>query len=142
MRRGMPRGQVTVEYIVILSLVSIVFLVTISTVMAGSKAQAQAVWARNAAGIARQVAWEIDKAHIGGDGYKHNITIPQRLIGGVDYNITVRPRLVTVIAIPYGSEFEWKVITADIEGVATGMSIEKGILTFCNYQGSVNITVN
>lgn len=134
------RGQVTIEYMLILGLISMVFIVAINSIASGYRTHHEAVWSSNARSLSRQIANEIDKAHVGGDGYAHNMTIPIRLKGGVDYNITVRPRLVTVNTFPYEREFEFKTVTADIDGASGGMTLSKGVLTFENVGGAISIT--
>jgi len=136
----MERGQVTVEYIVILSLMSIVFLIIMNSVMEGKRSQSQSLWSQDGKRIAKKVADSVNMAHIAGDGSRHNVTLPAKLVGGVAYNITIRPRLVTVDVPLYGRDFEWKTVTADVAGAGGNLTIAPGIVRFWNQGGQINIT--
>lgn len=139
-RKPQSRGQISIEYIVTLALISMIFVVSVSAIMNGKKTQNQVIWSQDGKNKAEKIAQTINKAYIGGDGFETDISLGKKLLGGVNYTITVRPRLVSVSVPSYGREFEWKFQNADVDGAADGLNLNPGRLRFLNSGGRIIIT--
>jgi hypothetical protein len=133
------RGQVTAEFIVIMALVSIVFLVIINFIAQERKTSAQSLWAQDAKDTAMKLAEGIDAVFLAGSGSSMNVTVPKRLVGGLNYTITVRPRLVSVAVPAYGRDFEWKYMVSTVDGSTSGLHLEPGTIVLSNDNGTVTL---
>jgi hypothetical protein len=136
----MDKAQITVEFIIIMGLVSFIFLVTVNFIANEQKAVSQGLWAQDAQDRAESVAKAINSAYLAGDGASLNLTLPKRLVGGVNYTVTVRKRLVSVSVPSYGREFERKYLTADVEGAGAGLVLAPGALSVDNRNGTISLT--
>jgi len=134
------KAQITAEFIIILALASMIFLVTINFIYQERKAATQWTWSLDAQDTAEKLAWAINSAYIAGDGTSSNVTLPKMLVGGVNYTVTVRPRLVTVSVPAYGREYEWKCQTSDIDGASLGLTVAPGVVTIGNSNGTIKLT--
>ena len=138
----MDRGQITVEFVIIMALASIIFLVTVNFISHGQKPSAESLWAQDGQNNADLLAREIDEVYIAGSGAVMNVTHPTSLVGGVGYNITVRGRLVTISVPVYGREFERKFATSGVKGAPSGLSLPAGALRISNANGTIIIEAN
>jgi hypothetical protein len=134
------KGQITVEFITITGIVSIIFLVAFNFMMEERKLVSQSIWAVDAQDTAEELAASINHVYLAGDGASLNVTAPKSLVGGVNYTITVYQRLVSINVPAYGREFEWKFITGDVEGAGSGLSVKPGGIRLKNVNGTIHIT--
>jgi len=136
----MEKGQVTVEFTAVIALATIIFLVVVNLITQERRATSQAMWAADAEDTAMKIARTINSIYLAGDGAKTNLTLPKKLVGGLNYTVTLRPHLVTVYVPAYGREFECKHLTGDVEGGASSLTLQPGTTVFENVNGSVEIT--
>lgn len=136
----MNGGQVTVEYIIITGIVSIIFLVAFNFISEERKTTAEDIWSMDGDKTAEAVAHAINTAYLAGDGAEVNVTLPEKLTGGLDYTVTVYRRLVTVEVPSYGREFEWKYVTGGVNGTTDGLTLGKGTVTVENRNGTIYLT--
>jgi hypothetical protein len=130
------RGQVTLEFIVVLAIVSIIFLAAINLAVQGHRGASQDLWAMSASYNAKRLADAIGDAYLAGEGAKLNVTLPSMLPGGIGYEISVRSNLVTISVPDYGAEFEWKTLTRDTEG---GLDLAAGIIMVENINSTIRL---
>jgi hypothetical protein len=136
----LSKGQVTAEFMSVMAIVSIVFLVAISFISQEKKATAQNMWEVDARYGAQRLAEGINAAYIAGSGSVLNVSLPKALVGGANYSISLRPRLVTLSVPAYGREFEWKYAGADVQGALGGLNLSGGPLRIVNVNGTINVT--
>lgn len=134
------KAQVTVEFISVMAILSVIFLVTLNFIVAERRSMAQSLFSIDAQDTAQKVASAINSVYIAGDGASLNVTLPARLVGGVNYTTSVRPRLVTVTAIPSGSDFERKFQTGDVRVSGGGTAVGPGTVLLENINGTVELT--
>jgi hypothetical protein len=134
------KAQVTVEFIIVMALTSMIFLVIINFIAQERKSSAQGMWAQDAQDTAERLARAIDAAYLAGSGSSMNVTLPMRLVGGMNYTVTVRERLVSVSVPGYGRDFEWKYANAGVEGARNGLALGGGVIVLTNRNGTVNLT--
>ncbi|MFH0861521.1 MAG: hypothetical protein V1875_00690 [Candidatus Altiarchaeota archaeon] len=134
----MTRGQVTVEFMLSLSLATLIFLVSINFIAQGQRSAAQSLWSIDAQNRAQEISDNYNSVYLAGSGSRLNMTLPVRLVGGVNYTVTVDSRLVTVKVPAYGAEFERKFINGQVAGSKPPFPIYTGgIVTLTNDNGTV-----
>ncbi|MFH1055938.1 MAG: hypothetical protein V1744_07605 [Candidatus Altiarchaeota archaeon] len=134
------RAQVTVEFIASLAIVSLIFLITLNFIANERRITAQVIWSLDAQDAAQKLAHGIDYVYIAGDGTDMNVTLPKKLVGGVQYTVFVRPRIVIVNVTPYDREFEWKFMTSDIGDMGEAMALTPGTINVENVNGTIYLT--
>jgi len=134
------KAQVTLEFIVATAIVSMIFLITVNFVVRERKLMSQSLWAVDGQDRAEEIANAINSVYLAGDGSSMNLTLPSRLVGGVNYTVTVYRRLVSVQAPAYGREFEWKFATGDVHGAALGLGVTPGTVEVTNVNGTVHLS--
>jgi hypothetical protein len=134
------RGQITLEYIVVMGIASIIFLITINFIMHEKKVMSESVWSIDGQDRVQELASAINSVYLAGDGAYLNVTLPKRLAGGVNYTVTVYRRLVSIEAVEYGREFEWKYITGDVYGAQGGLDVAPGVVEVENVNGTIYLT--
>jgi len=135
------KGQITAEFMAVMAIVTMIFLVAFTFIGREHKVAARSIWSMDAEDTARKLAAAINSAYLAGDGALTNVTLPKRLVGGVNYTMTVRERLVSVTVPAYNdTEFEWKFQTAGVEGAASGLSVMPGTVGIQNDNGTIRLT--
>lgn len=136
----MLRGQAAVEYVSLLSVLLLVFLVFYFILAQSHQKEAsQDIWVLSARSIAMEVGETIDRVHVAGDGSNQSITVPKRLPGGVNYSVSVYSHMVLVSVPDYGREFEWKMQTSQVNGSENGFEVVPGSLNVFNWNGTIYI---
>jgi hypothetical protein len=131
-------GQVTIEFVIVMALASMIFLFSLNLVSQERKASAQGVWSGEAVDTARRLAEGINSVCVAGSGSSENLTLPAKLAGGTRYNVTIRRRLVTVEVPAYGREFEWMFICGDVSGSTPPFPVFTGVtVSLTNINGTV-----
>ncbi|MBD3388460.1 MAG: hypothetical protein GF416_05260 [Candidatus Altiarchaeales archaeon] len=126
------RGQVTVEYVVVFAILMLVFVVAFHSVSVERKHASQMLWSVDARENTWDLAESINAAVIGGPGTNMTITMPGKLVGGVNYTITVYPRMVALDIPSYNREFTWRILTSNINGSDAALTLHKGEVTIMN----------
>jgi hypothetical protein len=84
-------GQVSVELLILLGLVFIIFVSIFSLVPDRDRHASQQVLKLSAQSLADKVAGGINSVHRAGDGAVIQVLLPTTLVEGTPYNITIYP---------------------------------------------------
>jgi hypothetical protein len=133
------RGQVTLEFIVIIAIAFIIFLIIFSFISQERRSANQMVWSQDAQNLANSIADNINSVYLAGNGARINMTLPIKLIGAIDYGVTVRRRLVTVSTPLYEREFDSKTQVADVCNSYVGLNVVVGEIMIVNMNNTVCI---
>jgi hypothetical protein len=120
------RGQVTVEFIVTLAILMIIFLVAFHALGVDRAHTAQLLWNLDARDSTQRLGEEINAVIVEGPGSNRTAQMPMRFIGGVNYTIKVYPRMVAVDVPLYGREYVWRLLTSNINGSDTTLALNPG----------------
>jgi hypothetical protein len=89
-------AQVSVEFIVFVSVLTVILLLTIYYNSTVYMEMNSAKIYNDAQGICDQIAFEINMALRAGDGYSRNFYIPYKISDSVNYNISLNNYLVVI----------------------------------------------
>ena len=131
------RGQVTVEFMVVVITLMLVFLSAFHYIGAERGNTAQLLWNLDGRDRARMLGEQINAVVVEGPGANRTLTMPVRLIGGVNYTIKVYPRMVAVDVPAYGREFTWRLLTSNINGSDTILVLSPGRVTIENVEKTI-----
>lgn len=93
------RGQISVDFLVGISVVILIFLVLMGYVSQRQREVSGAMVMLNAKKVCRDLAGSINHVYLSGDNTVKEITLPVALRGGKDYIIKIYPRAVVVVAL-------------------------------------------
>lgn len=134
------RGQVTVEFIVVTGIVFAIFLVSFQFIADERRMASETLWSFDAQDSAEKLAHALNNAYLAGAGASLNVSLPSKLVGGIDYEITVYERMVSVHVPTYNRDFDWKYVTAAVDGASQGLSVEAGLIGVENINGTLKLT--
>ncbi len=96
------RGQISVDFLVGISVVILIFLVLMGYVSQRQREVSGAMVMLNAKKVCRDLAGSINHVYLSGDNTVKEITLPVALRGGKNYTIKIYPRAVVVVALDEG----------------------------------------
>ena len=68
------------------------------------------------------------------------ISMPRRLVGGVNYTIRVYSRMVALEVPVHSREFTWRLVTSNINGSDTVLTLEPGNITIENIDNVIYLS--
>lgn len=131
------RGQVTVEFMAVVITLMLVFLFAFHYIGSERGSTAQLLWNLDGRDRARMLGEQVNAVVVEGPGANRTLTMPARLIGGVNYTIKVYPRMVAVDVPAYGREFTWRLLTSNINGSDTVLVLAPGRVTIENVEKTI-----
>lgn len=134
------RGQVAIEFLVIIGLLTSVFLVIMYSLSRTHRGTMADVWKMEAQEVANGFGDAVDRVHLAGWGAWEVYRLPQNLPGGLNYSVTVHPHIVSISVDQYNTEFDSKILTARINGTTNGKPIRRGSVRIENRNGTLWFT--
>lgn len=134
------KGQLSAEFLILLSFILIFFLIVLGLVNQRSTITNQEISNLYAKSVADRVSQEINSIYLSGDGLSKNIALPTNLKDNTDYSIEVLPQLrqVRIFWIRGDNEkfYSAPLITSNIAGSLTNLT---GELNISNNNGIITI---
>ncbi len=131
------KAQSTVEFMFVLGLLSLIFIVAFKSIAREFKGVNQYVWANQGRDLAERLATQINDVYLSGSGSYRTVKLPVNLHGGVNYTIIVDPGLVTINVTTYRQEFNWRTITRDINGTDPSQVLDPGNILIENIGNTI-----
>ena len=130
-------GQASMEYILVMGIVMLIFMVVLMVIYEKNSEIVQTKIFLEAKVVTNSIATNINTISVQGDGYYKYFTIPEKLYGETDYNITL---YINSVELRWGDSpdyyYTWSksLITANVNG-----SVNKGLNKVINCDGTVYI---
>jgi hypothetical protein len=134
------KSQSSMEFIIVLGIVSIIFLIGFNSLAVEFRGVNQYMWSNQARDLAEKLASEINNMYVSGENSSTTVTMPARLYGGVDYSILVYRGLVSINVTTYDREFSWRTVTRNINGSDSGLALTPGEIKIENIGGTIYLT--
>lgn len=115
----MKRGQVTTEFIIITSIVFLIFFSTVEIINQKNTHVIEYKKYLNAKDIGDKVAFMINGVHISGFGAQDFTYIPERMSDGTNFTLEIIPKQRLVVVKWEDQQYLSALVTSHISGVTT-----------------------
>ena len=135
-KRSFPRGlegQITIDFMLSIIIALIFFVIVLNSAYSQLQDVRDIFVKLDAIHVSKKLAGGINDVYLLDHFSQRNIALPITLYGGINYTITVYPRLITLTYnTDNANEYSHRLLTKDINGSLNGLTINPGTVLISN----------